>query len=78
MDSPQGVTPRTLEPFFEFMSNFMIFEWHFEILYQGDPLETLKTNYMAYINNFQTERPILDFRVSLDRTNQDTNLCLRG
>ena len=49
----------------EFMSNFMFFEWYlicFEILYQypgiypqGDPLgasPALKTNYMAYINNF--------------------------
>ena len=28
-----------------------------------------KTNYMAYINNFYTDGPILDLKVSLDRAN---------
>ena len=38
----------------------------------------LKTNYMAYIDDFQTKGPTLDFNVSLDRAYQDIKLCLRG
>ena len=47
---------------------------------QGDPLRAsrgLKTNYMTYVDNFYTKWLILDLKVSLDRTIQDTNLCLK-
>ena len=29
--------------------------------------DSVSKNYVAYINNFQTEKPILDIKVSLDR-----------
>ena len=61
---------------------------HFEILNQfsgfypqEDPLgvsRTLKTNYIAYIDNFQTKRSILDLTVSLVRATPRSKTLSQG
>ena len=73
--SPPGVTLRTIEPFFEILYQYPGIYPQRNLLWASP---TLKTNYIAYINDFETNRPILDLKVSLDRASQDINLCLKG